>query len=1055
MGRLFALVSGLTLLLSASASYALGFGEIQLQSSLNQPLKAEIPLLAVKPAERDQVSVEVASPDTFKRFGITRPGILDQIDVHVESGSDNSRLRVLVTSRVPIKEPFLTFLVEANWPAGRAIREYTVLLDPPVGLAKSSAQTQPPPRQAAVARKPLARPRPAKPKPAPLAPPRTAPAAAPIVTAPTRTPAQAPAAQPRSRPAVTASQAAPSKSYGPVAPEETLWSIAKEMRPAADIGMNQMMLAIYQTNTADFDGNINLIRKGSVLIIPPAGDIRAIDKRAAKAEIADQTRSYRASKRAPTRIAKKQAKPQPAAAPAKTKLHLEAASDDASAADTNTKVADSSKKAATPSNDLDALGAASVESAQSATEADNQTESNPSQSEAAIGSAATSAKPAPSEPAEAASSSNTDNSDLVSAQDQPATDGSAPNTEQTSHSATGPSDQLGNQPGGISASQADNVVPGQGDNIVPAQGGNSVPGQTSQANTGSAQVTPSSSAQNSGADNLLPGAQAVTPVNQAGTLITPQRVLLLLAVLLLIVACWMVWDRRKYKPVPADFSWDTPLEKADDDEHSMTDTPVQPEPVLASVAVPDLSEDPQDVDELLADADSFIENDLYDEALDSLELGLETHPGNQALQRKILEVHHAAGERQKFMHKLDVFFPNPPPQDANWLAVAAMAQEFAPDDARFESPIEAQTEEVTSAFPQDQIEPSTVTTYGEPTQQPAEVETGAVAQGSFSPDGQQDTFGETLDITPATTPDVEHIHTTFEESPDASDWAPVGAAKDIPEAASEPAEISDDAAFDFDLTDFDTSFEDKPAAPSNSTAATPVDLGDDASEILEFDTNDLEFRTGGDNTLAEDPSLIEPKNEPAIAVHEPVSDIGTLGDDFDWSQDIDTDWADTPAVSDSSDFATAASPETAVRVDSGPDADAAAGANDDGFATTALTDVAATTGGAEDETPDIRTDDDLSALDDLEFNDGSKITDADALQLEQIEDAGLADISKDSISDGADFDDDDETVTKLDLARAYIDMGEAEMAASLLEDVQTQGNPEQQREAQSLLARIG
>jgi pilus assembly protein FimV len=47
---------------------------------------------------------------------------------------------VKVTSSKPINEPFLDFLVELNWPAGRLVREYTFLLDPPEIAAKQTAR---------------------------------------------------------------------------------------------------------------------------------------------------------------------------------------------------------------------------------------------------------------------------------------------------------------------------------------------------------------------------------------------------------------------------------------------------------------------------------------------------------------------------------------------------------------------------------------------------------------------------------------------------------------------------------------------------------------------------------------------------------------------------------------------------------------------------------------------------------------------------------------------------------------------------------------------------
>ncbi|MBI3570342.1 MAG: hypothetical protein HY082_04460 [Gammaproteobacteria bacterium] len=48
----------------------------------------------------------------------------------------------------------------------------------------------------------------------------------------------------------------------------------------------------------------------------------------------------------------------------------------------------------------------------------------------------------------------------------------------------------------------------------------------------------------------------------------------------------------------------------------------------------------------------------------------------------------------------------------------------------------------------------------------------------------------------------------------------------------------------------------------------------------------------------------------------------------------------------------------------------------------------------------------------------------------------------------------DETATKLDLAKAYIDMGDAERARSILQEVMTEGNEAQKKQAQELSTQI-
>src|SRR5690606_20023907 len=51
--------------------------------------------------------------------------------------------------------------------------------------------------------------------------------------------------------------------------------------------------------------------------------------------------------------------------------------------------------------------------------------------------------------------------------------------------------------------------------------------------------------------------------------------------------------------------------------------------------------------------------------------------------------------------------------------------------------------------------------------------------------------------------------------------------------------------------------------------------------------------------------------------------------------------------------------------------------------------------------------------------------------------------------------DNDETATKLDLARAYIDMGDSDGAKDILDEIMDEGNDQQKREAEALLSRIG
>ena len=109
---------------------SLGLGEIEVDSALNQPLNAQINLISARADELEEMRVELAPANVFDRVGVPRPYFLTQLKftpVSLPGGGTAIR----VTSKDPVREPFLTFLVEVTWPKGRLLREYTVLLDPP------------------------------------------------------------------------------------------------------------------------------------------------------------------------------------------------------------------------------------------------------------------------------------------------------------------------------------------------------------------------------------------------------------------------------------------------------------------------------------------------------------------------------------------------------------------------------------------------------------------------------------------------------------------------------------------------------------------------------------------------------------------------------------------------------------------------------------------------------------------------------------------------------------------------------------------------------------
>ncbi len=131
------------IVLLSSNVWALGLGEIRLESALNEPLRAQIELLSAVPGELDNLEITLASSETFDRYGLDRPFYLQGLQFKVVRSGRVDGNYVELRSSSPITEPFLTFLVEATWPRGRLLREYTVLLDPPTFVPPSTAQAQP------------------------------------------------------------------------------------------------------------------------------------------------------------------------------------------------------------------------------------------------------------------------------------------------------------------------------------------------------------------------------------------------------------------------------------------------------------------------------------------------------------------------------------------------------------------------------------------------------------------------------------------------------------------------------------------------------------------------------------------------------------------------------------------------------------------------------------------------------------------------------------------------------------------------------------------------
>ena len=278
MVRKLALSLAVASAIAAGQANALGLGEIRVNSALNEPLDADIRLVQVRDLSAQQILPRMADIDEFSLAGLTKSRFLSDVKFQVKVAPDGSG-SIHVTSSVPVQEPFLSFLMEVNWPQGRLVREYTLLLDPPVF------------------------------DPAPVTTAINAPAAVtPSATAPQA--AAAPAQRSNIQTNVGGGEIF-------VNNNDTLYVLAKNNRPASDISIEQMMVAMQRKNPELFPtSNINVMRAGKVMKLPTAEEARALTRKQAIAEAARQTAEWKASRRAaaaPTARTEPEAQPEPAA----------------------------------------------------------------------------------------------------------------------------------------------------------------------------------------------------------------------------------------------------------------------------------------------------------------------------------------------------------------------------------------------------------------------------------------------------------------------------------------------------------------------------------------------------------------------------------------------------------------------------------------------------------------------------------------------------------------------------------------------------------------------
>lgn len=249
--RLLTLLSLCSLLSYPLSVTALGLGSATLHSAIGQPLQVEIPLLdtAARYAPED-IKVRQVRGDLARKLGFDLAAEADGYQVVAERRDGKLALRV--RSRAPVLAPYISLLVELEWPGGKLYRDYDLLLDlessPSVGAihlipAEASEQRANPTRPAQTV---------------PALPKRTLSATG---TGTGTGTGRKPLWPEKTNLATTAYR---------VVPGDTLSQIALRLRPDSRMPLPRAIEALYRQNPhAFYNNNIDRLKAGSLLTLPP------------------------------------------------------------------------------------------------------------------------------------------------------------------------------------------------------------------------------------------------------------------------------------------------------------------------------------------------------------------------------------------------------------------------------------------------------------------------------------------------------------------------------------------------------------------------------------------------------------------------------------------------------------------------------------------------------------------------------------------------------------------------------------------------------------------
>lgn len=1024
---------------------ALGVGEYELNSYLNEPLDMTVQLHDLGGLSEDEILANLATQEAFDAAGVNRGYFLNDLKFEVDVSGDTGVLHI--HSRQPVREPYLNFLVEFLWPTGRLMREYTVLLDPPSYAASVDSLR---PAVSQPSQRPATRPE------SDAEPARASAAESATRPAPARTGSDGDAG-PSDRDGAGETQTA--TTYR-VRPSDTMWDIARRQRPSAGVSVQQMMLAIQERNPDAFiDNNVNLVREGAVLRIPSERQARRLSSREALSRVASQNREWRSMRREP---AVGQPQRAPIDATGRDRSDQVAGGDGRG---TVTLVSPDSKGGV---RDGDATGGRSGDANTAALQNElairdenldrlkrenselrsrlNALDEQVSTSQRLLEMRSEKIAALQAELRRLREEQNLD-VDPSLLEEPVAAEDSAPDMAADADGAdsddvdsTDNTDDVGdNEPPAAGGDDGDAApalgAPGQ--NGGPDGAGPS-PDEGGGGDDRTATVTPPEKPEPASADRAGSRPASADQADSGGILgLIRDNLLYVGAALAVLLLLLLLALRRRQNQNTADDEQDD----ADDDVALSDDFEA---PAIAGAA----AHDDADLEEDLADdemdpmerADVYVAYGQYPQAVDFLRNEINQAPERGDLKIRLLELLHESNDERGFQQQATAFAGTSPAVDA---AIKRLGGDPGEHDYGDNAYVTASADKADDELSLDDLE------------------LDLASDLSDQPDDNND-----------------YAHAATATAAGAGAAAGFAAGREQSEQTETEQTDQDDS---LELDDFDFTLEDEEPENRPLRDETPLELddlvldsgnahaGDDEDDGLEFSLED-DFESDSDVAFTDD-ELAALDSAEAPAAKDDDDAFAVAGDDTaergadDDLGDFDDLQLDDLDVSLTDDRTGVDEPAPAP-VDPSPGEEA-----DDELADLSLEDDDTSLSlddiSLEDETPSpSRTEPDAGAddLDDLNLELDDAGDDAAPAAEHEPEpqtaatpSADTGEVSDDMLGDDDDFDflgETDENATKLDLARAYIDMGDAEGARDILNEVLSEGSDEQQGEAKELLSRV-